>query len=408
MLDAAPKLRQEIDAAPARRDGETFYILHDRSGASPSRLLLSTLGLLIAGRLDGASSILEISDDLSREVPGGVGCREVEAVVRALDEALFLAGARFQDFAAQAERDFLASPNRPSGLAGSAYPENPLRLAGALDAILAAAPAPEEPAAGNRPPRGMLVPHLDYPRGAPGYGQAYRLLAGLPKPRAVAIIGTSHVPLRERFTVCDKPFETPLGRAGIDRDLVERLRKAASPHGDLDREVLAHRGEHSVELQVVWLQHIYGEGIAIVPLLAAPVNECLGEAGAPAKMARDPAFRAVAACLGEAADAGETLILASADLSHVGPRFGDSGEAAGRLLAEVEEADRKYLGAAADAGKGLACLAGLGDRHRVCGSASIFALGLALPGARTRLLGYHQAVTPELSEAVTYAAMAFA
>ncbi|MCL2001414.1 MAG: hypothetical protein FWG74_08280, partial [Planctomycetes bacterium] len=64
--DAFPILRGEIDATPAARAGETFYILYDRGGLSPSRLLLSPLGLLIAGRLDGTASVLDISDLLSR------------------------------------------------------------------------------------------------------------------------------------------------------------------------------------------------------------------------------------------------------------------------------------------------------------------------------------------------------
>ncbi|MDR1520259.1 MAG: AmmeMemoRadiSam system protein B [Planctomycetota bacterium] len=409
MSDAAPKLRGEIDAAPASRDGDAFYILYDRSGVSPSRLLLSPLGLLIAGRLDGAASVLEISDNLGRETPGGASCREIESVVRALDDALFLEGARFQDFSAQAERDFLSAPSRPPGLAGSAYSADPIRLAETLNRVMDEAPAPEEaPGRPRRPPRGMIIPHLDYPRGAPGYGQAYRLLAGAPKPPVVVVLGTAHAGLRERFALCDKDFDTPLGRVRVDRDLLARLRLAASPHGDPDREALAHRSEHSVELQAVWLRHIYGEDLAIVPLLVSPVGEFLNGGRPPAEAETEPMFRAVAECLGGAAESGEALLLASADLAHVGPRFGDRREAAGQFLTEVEEADRGYLrAAAAGAVPGLANLAAHGDRYRVCGSACIFVLGLALPGARATLLGYHQAVTPEMREAVAYAAVCF-
>ena len=146
----------------------------------------------------------------------------------------------------------------------------------------------------------------------------------------------------------------------------------------------------------------------MLPLLAAPLGEFLDGRRTPAEAKDDPVLRAAAECLGEAAGSGEAMILASADLAHVGPRFGEDGEAEGRLLVAVEETDRKYLAAVSrSAGEGLAALAETGEDLRVCGSAAIFILGLALAGARTTLLGYHQAITPEMGEAVTYAAMTF-
>ena len=407
MPDAYPRLRGEIDAAPALRDGETYYILYDRAGVAPSRLLVSPMGLLIAGLLDGASSVLDISDTLNREYGGGAACREVEKIIAALDESLFLDGSRFQDFQAQAARDFRAASVRRPGSAGSAYDSDPEALRAELDRMLAEAPPPEEKAApGAAFPRGVVAPHLDYMRGAAGYGQVYRHLAALPPPRTVVVIGTAHVPLHERISLCEKDFETPLGTVSVNRYLAGRIRRALAPCADVDRDVLAHRGEHSIELQAVWLRHVYGDSVAIVPLLAASVGEFLDGDREPAEAPGDPAFHRLADCLAEAVGEGGVMIMASADLAHVGPRFGDSAEVSHSFLAEVEEVDREYLEAlAAGPVAGLESLAAHGDRHHVCGSACIFALGLALPGARPRLLGYHQAVTPEMRQAVSYAAM---
>jgi AmmeMemoRadiSam system protein B len=410
MSNAAPKLRGEIDAAPATRNGENYYVLYDRSGTSRSRLLLSPLGLLIAGRLDGTASILEIADTLNLETPWGVGCREVEMVASALGEALFLDDARFQDFAAQVGRDFLAAAVRPAVSAGSAYSADRSVLAADLDRIVREAPPPEEtPPRMDRHPRGVVIPHLDYRRGAPGYGQAYRLLASLPKPKAVIVVGTAHMPLRERLTLCEKDFDTPFGKIGTARGLIAGLRRAIGKQGDLDREGLAHLNEHSVELQAVWLRHIYGADTPIVPLLAAPLGEFLDGRRVPAEAEEDSVLREAAKFLGGAAGSGEAMILASADLAHVGPRFEGKREAEEQLLAAVEESDREYLAAVSrSAGEGLETLAKAGEGLRVCGAAAIFILGLALPGSRATLLGYHQAITPEMGEAVTYAAMTFA
>lgn len=410
MPDAFPKLRDGIDAAPANRDGETFYILYDRAGVTASRLLVSPLGLLIAGRLDGSASVLEVSDNLSQEFGGAIACSEVEKIVDALDEALFLDGDRFEDYQAQAERDFQASPLRPAGSAGSAYAADPVKLAAELDRMLLEAPPPEEPVVGLRDhPRGMIVPHLDFARGAPGYGQAYRLLAGLPAPRTVVVLGTAHVPLYERFALCDKDFDTPMGALPVDRDLASRLRHATVAHMDVDKDILAHRGEHSVELQVVWLRHIYGEKVRILPLLAGSLGEFLDGGRLPEAAAEETEIRAVAGCLADAVRDGGVMVMASADLAHIGPRFGDDREVTNGFLAEVEELDRAYLAALGEGPLvGLETLASHGDSCHICGTASIFTLGMAVPDARTSLLGYHQAVNPEMWQAVTYASMVFA
>ncbi len=403
-----PKLRPEIDAAPAEQAGEAFYILYDRSGISPSRLLISPLGLLIAGRLDGATTVLDISDALSREFPGGVKCRDVEHLINALGDALFLEDNRFQDFQAQAARDFRASTLRPAASAGSAYEADPVSLADVLERMLREAPPPEEAAANAGPgfPKGMVIPHIDYLRGAAGYGQCYRELRKRSAPQTVVVIGTAHVPMQERYALCEMDFATPLGAVQADRPGCERVRAALSPHFDPGRDLLAHRSEHSIELQAVWLRHIYGPDIRIVPILAASLGEFIDGDRPPAEAAGDPVIHALAECLGEMSATGRVMLLASADLAHLGPRFGDAKEITGQLLAEAEEIDREYLAAVGmGAAAGLASLAQHGDRNHVCGSACIFTLGAALPGTRTRLLGYHQAVTPRMRQAVTYAGM---
>lgn len=282
MDDAFPKLRDDIDAAPAGRDGETCYILYDRSGVSPSRLLVSPLALLIASRLDGAVSVLDIADRLALEAGGdSPSCSDVLNVVDALAGAMFIDDARFHDFRSQADRDFRAEPVRRTGSAGSAYPGRPGELAEELDRMLREAPPFEEtPPPGAAHPRGVVVPHIDFARGGPGYGQLYGFLKTRAPPKTVVVIGTAHLPLAERFALCEKDFDTPFGAVGVDRETCGRVRRALAPHCDADRDLLAHRGEHSVELQAVWLRHIYGGAVRIVPVLAGSLGGFIAGPGA--------------------------------------------------------------------------------------------------------------------------------
>ncbi|MDR1613306.1 MAG: AmmeMemoRadiSam system protein B [Planctomycetota bacterium] len=410
MPEAFPKLRHEIDAAPIGGEGESHFIIYDRSGIAPTRLLASPLALLVASRLDGASSALEIADLLAEETGNAAfTASEVESIVDALREALFIDNARFHDYRDQADRDFRTAGARPPGSAGSAYPEGGSELAADLDRMLADAPPPEEAAdPGGAHPRGVVVPHIDFMRGAPGYGQLYKYLSGLERPRSVVVLGTAHLPITQRFSLCEKDFETPLGTVRVDPEACARIRGALAGISDPDADLLAHRGEHSIELQAVWLRHIYGDAVRIAPVLAGSLGEFI-ETSDVRGAAEDPVVKAFADALAELVEEGGVMLMASADLSHVGPRFGDDRAISHSFLAEVEEADREYLAAAAySAVAGLESLAKRRDRYHVCGSAPIFAMGQSLPGARGRLLGYHQAATPELRQAVTYASMSFA
>ena len=63
----------------------------------------------------------------------------------------------------------------------------------------------------------------------------------------------------------DKDFQTPWGVVPTDREFLGRLQ--AECGGSLQPYPLDHLREHSVELQAVWLHHLFGDGIRIVPFL---------------------------------------------------------------------------------------------------------------------------------------------
>ena len=133
------------------------------------------------------------------------------------------------------------------------------------------------------------------------------------------------------FAATRKAFETPFGPLEVDREVLDAIVRR-SPE-DLFAAELAHRGEHSIEFQAVWLQYLRhragGGERRIVPLLTSFVHECLARGKSPGGAAgrRRGARRRVR-------DAMATIprrycIVAGADLAHVGPRFGD-GWRAGR------------------------------------------------------------------------------
>ncbi len=415
MSSPTPCLRPEIDVHPIQHEGKNFFVLYDTSGMSTAQLAVSPEVMFITAQLDGATSILDIQDRFARETGGQIlPSEDILSIIASMEEALFLKGEAFDKALDEIRRDFLRTSTHQARSAGSAYSSDPRELGCKLDEMMNAAPPPEEPApacTGRRPfPRGMIIPHIDFVRGSAGYGQAYSELSGCRPPRAVVILGTGHQPMTNRIALCSKDFAVPGGLLRNARAITDALRKSCMAIVDFTQDEFAHYGEHSVELQAVWLHHIWGEQITIVPVLVGSMHDFIQPGSVPHAAASDPQLAAFTVALQEImAGEQQIMLIASADLSHIGPRFGDQREITEAFLEEVEEVDRGYLSAVMSGGPlaGLENLHQHHDRYHVCGAGCIHVLNAAMPECKGRLLGYHQAATPEMQQAVTYASVMF-
>ncbi|HUR54011.1 MAG TPA: AmmeMemoRadiSam system protein B, partial [Gemmataceae bacterium] len=168
--------------------------------------------------------------------------------------------------------------------------------------------------------------------------------------------------------------------------------------------------EHSIELEVVQLQHVCAARgpIKIVPLLVGSFRDCIATGTSP-NDAPDVARMVAALRSAEAGCTEPVCYVVSGDLAHIGPKFGDKAKAAGPWLGESETRDRavmKWLDAA-DASGYFGEVAAEGDRRRICGLSPTW---LTLAAARPRsgkVLHYQQFVHPEGVESVSFAAAAF-
>ena len=154
---------------------------------------------------------------------------------------------------------------RPAAVAGTFYPANPHRLREVVKGLLAAEP-PMETAVGIRL---LIVPHAGYIYSGPIAAAAYRLLAATPPPAPrVVLLGPSHF---VRFTGLAAPgvdaLQTPLGAVEVDTTLAA----LASGHPIVVAEPAAHAREHSLEVQLPFLQVALGEFTAL-PLATGEVT----------------------------------------------------------------------------------------------------------------------------------------
>ncbi len=420
MNTVCPCLRDEIDAVPSGQQSDTVFILYDRSGLSPAQLGVSPVVMFIASQLNGKQSLLDIADEYARKTETEpLAPEDIQNVIQQFEEALFLKGDRFDSFFQQQSEDFTKAPIREATSAGSAYSEDMVQLSHELDDMLQAAPPPEEgdrlsEETGSRPcPAGLIAPHIDFARGSMAYAQAYSELSKRTKPKTVIIFGTAHQQMNRCFSICSKDFQTPAGLLHHDAALCKCLTETIAEFGDPAEDLFLHRNEHSIELQVLWLQHIFGNDLKIVPILCNTAHDADGNIPDADQIISNPEFNSFCSLVRKfLRDRNDLLLIASADLAHVGPRFGDNREIDTALLEETEQADRDYLASVCKISKdaGLNKLKAHNDAYHICGTGAITTLCSCLSETSAlsgRLLGYHQAATPEMQQAVSFASIIY-
>jgi AmmeMemoRadiSam system protein B len=221
------------------------------------------------------------------------------------------------------------------------------------------------------------------------------------------VLGTSHYGAPERFGLTRKPFLTPLGETTVDLPLVDELERRAGPAVVV--EDYCHAIEHSIEFQVLFLQHLLGAGVRILPILCGPFLRATHERGRPED---DPAVAAFLDALAALADReGRRLLwVLGVDMAHVGRRYGDAFAARAREgpLLEVARRDHDRIDrlAAGDAAGFWTLVQEGGDDLRWCGASPLYAFLRAASPRGGELLRYEQwNIDP--ASVVSFAGLAF-
>jgi AmmeMemoRadiSam system protein B len=406
--DEHPRLRP-VEAFPIDHEGERFLALRDPAGYAPSMAMIPGPVVEIVAMFDGTHSVVDIQAELVRRHGEIVPRAQIESLIEGLDRYGFMEGPRFAERRAAVDGEFLAAPLRPASHAGGAYAADPDELRAAMDAFFTHGDGPgpiEWPKAPAGTLRGAIAPHIDYHRGGPAYAWAYRRLAERSDGDLFVILGTCHAGMRDPFALTRKDYATPFGPAAVDRDFVDALAQRAGQ--DCFASELAHRGEHSIEFQAVFLRYLYAgrRDFTIVPVLASFAHEALARRRGPED---DPRVARFLDALGEtiAASGRRVVVIAGADLAHMGPRFGDPAPIAPDELERIEREDREMLEAVAagDPRAFFEAVARDDDRRRICGYSPIYATLRVLDGVRGGLHRYAQWPDPEA--VVTFASMTF-
>ena len=401
--EPVPQVREDLEITPTSYRGEKAVLIRDFLGLIRDPVILQGEALWIVGLIDGKRTLRDIQLELVR-MKGGV-LVETEALARVvldLDSSYLLQSARYLSARKKTLADYLKLEVRPASHAGVSYPQGPEELRALLDSILALPGEAAHADAGDAT-CGLVVPHIDLGVGKRVYACAYRSIRSA-RPRRILLMGTGHSLDDAFFGLTEKDYETPLGRVKTDRQAARSLKKAGgravSPYD------IAHRKEHSLEFQLLFLQHLFGPAFTIVPILCGSFERLLSTCSRPSDVPDVAAFlTALRAWRDE--DATGTTLIAAVDFSHIGPKFGHRKSAASMLL-DAKKHDSALISAlaAADSRAFWAESRRVGDRYNVCGFSTLASFLDAFPEVRGRLLDYEFWKEEATDSAVSYAAMA--
>ncbi len=235
---------------------------------------------------------------------------------------------------------------------------------------------------GQRNILGLICPHAGYPYSGPVAANAYFSLASDGKPDVAIILGPNHTGYGNPLSAMrEGVWQTPLGNVEIDTDVADTI---AAETGILDFDEVAHRHEHSIEVQLPFLQYVYGPRFKFVPICFL--------------MQDLQTAQEIGRALGETLANKNAVVIASSDFSHYEPQATVEKKDTAALKA-IEELDEKKFYSILEA-----------QNVSACGYAPIAALmtyAKTLGANKAELLSHRTSgeITGDKSSVVGYAAV---
>ena len=396
-------LRQSLELLPSPVAERPGLLLRDPFGYTSQVLIIPPPLVPLLCLFDGAHGEQDLAAALVRATGDAAASVFAGRLALTLGESGFLENDDLARRREERHRSFACAERREPHFAGEAYPEEAAALRTLLDGWLRGIDE-------RTVPQGVYAvaaPHVSLEGGFRCYASAYRALPPAAAERTFVVLGTSHYGAPERFGLTRKDFVTPLGVARSARPLVDRLVRSGG--GAVVLEDYCHAVEHSIEFQLLFLQHLFGPGVRVLPILCGPFAKATQGAGRPED---DPAVARFLGALAELqASEGQRLAwVLGVDLAHVGRRYGDDADARTGTapLAEVEVRDRRRIATllAGDADGFWEAVQEQQDELNWCGASPLYSFLKATAPKRGALLRYEQwNIDP--ASVVSFAALAF-
>lgn len=392
----------DLDFRPSPVDDRPGLLIRDPYQYSDATLIVPPPLVRSLELFDGEQTELDLRKALV-DITGELDVGELqEHLVSTLSGAGFLLDSAFEQLRSDCERGFAAASTREPAHAGSAYPASKSELQATLRNYMGERSAPERDGL-----VGIAAPHVSPFGGWESYKAAYDVLSPDERDRTFVVLGTSHYGEPDRFGLTRKPYVTPYGTPRTDVDLVNELQRRAPKA--VKMEDYCHSFEHSIEFQVVFLQHILGPDIRVVPILCGSFVNSLYRGGLPEQ---NPDVEAFFDTLGDVAarEGSRLMFVLGIDMAHMGRRYGDEFSALADRdeMAEVAERDHSRIERieAGDSQGFWERVQENQDELKWCGSSPLYTFMKVRPKVEGKLLRYQQWNIDEHS-VVSFAGMSF-
>jgi MEMO1 family protein len=400
MPELLPRLRMDLEFMPSPVEDRPGLMIRDSYGYSDTILIIPPPLVHCLECYDGQQTNLDLRQKLV-EITGELDVSAIQDnLTETLAQAGFLQNDTFELLRQTRHSEFAESDVRRPAHAGTAYPDEIESTRRTLAEYLTDGADPE----GDRLV-GIAAPHVSPFGGWQTYRSAYSALSDVHKERTFVLLGTSHYGQPNRFGLTRKSFITPYGAAAPALSLIDEL----SHEPAALMEDYCHAVEHSIEFQVLFLQHVFGPDIQVLPVLCGSFAQSIHEGGRPED---DVSVRSFLERLGEigAREGNKLLWVLGIDMAHMGLRYGDGfrAEANRGAMAEVAQRDQERIDRIIDgkADEFWELVQENRDDLKWCGSSPLYTFLRSMPDIRGTLRGYEQWNIDQQS-VVSFAAMSF-
>ncbi len=229
----------------------------------------------------------------------------------------------------------------------------------------------------------LISPHAGYVYSGPVAAHAYHRLALSGAPASVVIVGPNHTGFGSGVSIAvEGVWRTPLGDVQVDVELARAIQRSSQ---FIDVDDVGHSHEHSIEVQLPFLQYLFGSGVKLVPV-------CM--------MMQDlEVSRDVGEAIGKSTMGKNAVVIASTDLTHYEPQ--EFASTKDRMVVEaILSLDEERLHSVVES-----------RNISMCGCGPVCAAIVAakrLGAKEARLLSYKTSgdVTGDRSQVVGYASLA--
>ncbi|MTI87286.1 MAG: AmmeMemoRadiSam system protein B [Balneolaceae bacterium] len=417
-----PPFRRDVQMFPVEQNGKDFMYFYDQKGYATPDFAVPSSAQSIFSLFDGRNSVEDIMRFSAEEITKD----QVLDYVRFLDENALLESPYFRTHSEQVEEEYEEASVHPTNSAGISYPEDAQELTDFLNEAFEKLETSK--AVGQA--KALYAPHIDFRVGLNSYVKAFSAISEL-KPKRVILLGTSHysglypdIYENRPFVISEKDYHLTNGTVKSDTEGIDQIKNRLSTDtisttngqqgssNAMQPEDLgitfqdrAHRIEHSIELHLLFLNHLWDHDFSIIPILVGGLDEIFYKVDG----FQGEQVQQFSTLIQELfADDKDTFFLISGDLAHIGQKFGDS-QPAKEMLDEIRSFDESFLdfGAKGNAKQMLELMSEKYDPYRICGYPPLYSFLNIFPGSQGEVLTYDIWDEQERHSAVSFGSILY-